>query len=260
MNGDLSALQDLSALRDVLEPPPVSWAPQTVGWLVVAAVAAVAAAVALRRAVRRYRADGYRRAALAELARIEAELPATAAAPAVAALLKRTALAAYPRAEVATLTGADWLAFLDRTYGGDGFRAGPGRALPALTYARPADGGELGELYALGRAWIARHRRDALEAPRGPAENPASRAHPPEHAVSRRRLPRRNCPLRLGRRHPRSDPLGRRSLADRVSGRTSSVPSQKFFDYILGTLRARSARCAALRDLGLIARTSDSGH
>ncbi|HEX4987063.1 MAG TPA: DUF4381 domain-containing protein, partial [Burkholderiales bacterium] len=63
------------------------------------------AAWALWRWHRRREANRYRREALAELARLEdvAGIPP---------LLKRTALAAWPRKEVAALSGAQWVAFL----------------------------------------------------------------------------------------------------------------------------------------------------
>ncbi len=53
---------------------------------------------------------------------------------AVSTLLRRVALMKYPRAQVADLTGRDWLLFLDR-HGGDGrFINGPGSVLEAGPY------------------------------------------------------------------------------------------------------------------------------
>jgi hypothetical protein len=152
---------DLSGLREIALPPPVPYVPQTVGWLIVAALLLVALAWVAWRWRRRWLADRYRRTALGELAVIERGLPAAAAA--IPALVKRTALVFAPRATIARLTDAEWLAYLDRTFPPGGFVAGPGRLLPRLAYA-PAgdlDRGQLRDLVALVRRWIEGHRAGA---------------------------------------------------------------------------------------------------
>ena len=104
-------------------------------------LAGVAAGVAVlvAAAIVRHQRNAYRRAALQELA--------TADAGAISAILKRTALAAFPREQVASLSGAEWLAFLDRT-GGTRFAASD---LEALTYGGAGDGVALA---AEARRWI----------------------------------------------------------------------------------------------------------
>lgn len=135
------------------QPPPVAMTPQTAGWAVLAGLLIGALAWAGWRAWRRWRANAYRRAALAEL-RAAGDDPA-----AIAAILRRAALAAWPRPQVASLTGADWLHFLDATGGGGSFHDGPGRVLARAPYCAgtpPSPG--LAELAAL---WIRRHRVEA---------------------------------------------------------------------------------------------------
>ena len=108
------------------------------------------------RAWLRWRADGYRRAALRELCEApDAELPA---------LLKRTALAAWPRGAVASLSGDEWLRFLDRTGGKPVFEGGLGRSLTDLTWRpdRPVDPSSRDALRDAVRDWIRQHRRDPL--------------------------------------------------------------------------------------------------
>ncbi|MCA0873043.1 DUF4381 domain-containing protein [Seohaeicola saemankumensis] len=135
------------------EPAPVSMMPQTGGWLVLAALALILAGWALWAGIRRYRENAYRRAALAAL-KLADDDPA-----AIAAILRRTALAAYPRQAVASLSGADWLAFLDRTGGSDSFCSGPGQALAEAPYHPVGPVGALTETAAL---WIRRHDRAAV--------------------------------------------------------------------------------------------------
>jgi hypothetical protein len=146
----------LDQLQDVLEPPPVSMVPATWGWAVLALLLLGAAALAAWAWLRHRRATAYRRAALAELHALAPALergdPDTLAA--LERLLRRTALAAFPRAEVATLTGDAWLAFLDRT--GGGF-AGFGPALAAAPYAPAPPAVDGRAVLRAARHWIAHH-------------------------------------------------------------------------------------------------------
>ncbi|MQY46183.1 DUF4381 family protein [Rhizobiales bacterium RZME27] len=108
----------LQSLHDIVLPPPVSWWPQTWGWLLVAALVVGTCLVAALRWARRYRANAYRLEALSMLGPIQHLLsqPATRreGVRQVGELLKRTALAAWPRVEVASLTNDDWVGFLKK--------------------------------------------------------------------------------------------------------------------------------------------------
>ncbi|SEB16648.1 DUF4381 domain-containing protein [Paraburkholderia sartisoli] len=129
----------LQPLKELSLPAPVSWAPQTAGWLIVALALLALAAWAAWIAWRRHQRERYRKIALAELDALAARLndaPHRAAAlAAIAPLIKRTALAAAPRERVAALTGDAWLAFLARTRGQ--FDARSGALLSLLSYAPP---------------------------------------------------------------------------------------------------------------------------
>lgn len=98
----------LDRLQDIVEASPVSWWPPAPGWWVVGAVVLLAGCIAGIRAWQRWQAQAYRRAALQEL-----DTATTVAA--VAGILKRTALAAWPRANVASLSGAAWCDWLRQT-------------------------------------------------------------------------------------------------------------------------------------------------
>lgn len=138
---------DLSNLRDIVVPPEVALWPPAPGWWILMAGGIAAAAILTGMIIARYRRDAYRRAALAALD--------NAGPGDISAILKRTALAAWPRAEVASLTGADWLAFLDRTARTDVFTQGAGRDLEALAFG--GKGNDRAVLVA-ARTWIRRHR------------------------------------------------------------------------------------------------------
>ncbi|MBS0450383.1 MAG: DUF4381 domain-containing protein [Proteobacteria bacterium] len=111
------AIPSLSQLADVVLPPPVSWRPQTVGWEVLGVLLAVLALWLAWRGARRWWRNRYRREALAELRRLESSWQADPATgpqllEALPALVKRCALAAWPRELVASQSGAEWAQFL----------------------------------------------------------------------------------------------------------------------------------------------------
>lgn len=144
---------DLSRLADIAVPPPIPWWPPAPGWWMVLAAVLIGCAILILAAIRRWRRNAYRRAALAELERLGS--PADdGRAVAISAILKRTALVAYPRETVAPLTGAAWLAFLDRT-GGMGAFAKAG-ALASAPSQAPKSGSAA--LLAAARRWVKHHR------------------------------------------------------------------------------------------------------
>ncbi|MGV6848018.1 MAG: DUF4381 domain-containing protein [Marinibacterium sp.] len=152
MNGDfdgLSLVDLIDLLEPAPEPPAISMLPQTAGWIWLALAVLLAGVWLINRWAAARRRQAYRRAALHAL------VAAGDDAAAIAAILRRTALAAYPRSEVAGLTGAAWLDFLDRTYGGTGFSGGPGRILARAPY-QPCPTDPL--LQPLARDWITRYR------------------------------------------------------------------------------------------------------
>ena len=130
-------------LRDLHLPEAVGWWPPAPGWWLLLALLLLAASYGLIRAWQAWRRDAARRAALAELARVQAVWAADRNVVALGArlspLLRRTMLAYCPRQEVAGLTGSEWLAWLDRGLDDRPFSNGPGRFLLDLPYRRPAE-------------------------------------------------------------------------------------------------------------------------
>ncbi|MFK7762495.1 MAG: DUF4381 domain-containing protein [Roseobacter sp.] len=131
------------------EPVPISMMPETVGWVVLG-VCALSGICVMLWVWRKNRArNAYRSEALSALHHAGND-PA-----AVATVLRRCALAAYPRDEVAALSGEDWLSFLDRAVGGTVFSTGPGRALADAPYT---SGGVVDlALIEAARHWIQAH-------------------------------------------------------------------------------------------------------
>jgi len=146
------ALAELTRqLRDIHQPEPHFWWPPAPGWWLLAGLALGLLAFGLWR---RRRRRALRRAALAELRRIQTSgaSPRRQAAE-VEMLLRRVALARRPRAQVAPLQGEEWLRCLDRLGDTQAFSRGPGRALLRAPWdpKAPAD---LEALLALARLWL----------------------------------------------------------------------------------------------------------
>jgi hypothetical protein len=159
----------LENLRDIAVPPPVPWWPPAPGWWMVMAVLVIAIIVVAFRAWRRWRANAYRRAALRELQR------ATTLAG-IAEILKRAALVACRRTDIAALSGSAWCRWLAETAGGPV----PDNVAEALTRGvfGKADDVNVGEVSAFATDWIRGHackRRDGKDT--RAAERPKMRPH-----------------------------------------------------------------------------------
>jgi hypothetical protein len=153
MNADPGSLENL---HDLVMPVPVPWWPPAPGWFIVSAVLVMVLGWWLIRAIQQWQSNSYRREALVLLGKIDgsgAELPI---------LIKRVALSAYPRERVASLTGEQWLAFLDQTGHTNVFTMGAGRWLARLAYEPQLTASlsttELNGLRTAVRDWILRHQ------------------------------------------------------------------------------------------------------
>ena len=160
MNADPT---NIDLLHDVIAPPPVRWWPPALGWYWVLGIMLVVLFVVGLRIFLHWQRKRYIREALAEWKRNEAVLGErrAEALAGFAELLKRTALCAWPREQVASLTGASWLAFLDRTGATDGFSSGLGAIIENAAYdprsAHSLDESRVREAAELVRHWLKNH-------------------------------------------------------------------------------------------------------
>ena len=141
----------LDALNDIVLPPAVPWWPPAPGWYGVIALLILVASWLALRSWKRWNADAYRRAALRELADLRD-------APAIALLLRRTALAVVPRSVVAEKTGIAWADWLAAQCTGS-MPADVRRMLTAGVYGRPDADSDVSALRDYAARWIARHCR-----------------------------------------------------------------------------------------------------
>jgi hypothetical protein len=168
MNDDreMTLSELLARLEGIVEPAPVSWAPQTAGWWALGIVLLGLAFGLTFWVTRRWYSNRYRREALAELTAIEKRLLAGdhGAISTVAVVLRRVALYIAPRERVASLSGEKWLDFLNDHVRHSVFTEGAARLLIDIPYAplaAEAGGGEdvdaWTELVGCARTWVQRH-------------------------------------------------------------------------------------------------------
>ncbi|KQY57982.1 hypothetical protein ASD52_22040 [Ensifer sp. Root142] len=151
----------LRGLADIALPPPVSMLPQTWAWAVLAGLVLLAIAFALRRWYRHRELNRYRREALGELRQIEQRIRAAQtrgdALAALPALIKRTALAVWPRETIANLSGKGWIGFLDAHSGGPVFPTTAAHFFEEAEYRGPAVLASVTEAEAKAHVAAARH-------------------------------------------------------------------------------------------------------
>jgi hypothetical protein len=141
----------LRMLHDYYQPAPPAWTPQTVGWYGLFVTVLLSFLWLGIRSTLSWFKNRYRREAVRGVA---------VAAPAqFSILLKRAALAAWPREEIASLSGEAWLDFLNRTGTSEPFRTSPGNQIEeiALNESPASEEDELA-LRRLAMKWIRRHR------------------------------------------------------------------------------------------------------
>lgn len=149
----------LSQLRDLHLPPPVSWWPMAPGWWCLIALLLGGSAYLAFIITRRYVQGRARRFALQLLTRYEQQARSKQqgfSAAELSALLKRVALAYFPRAQVAPLQGDAWLLFLNQTAKGLDFNTV--RDLLIHAPYQPYTNLDLSPLLVLTRAWITQRR------------------------------------------------------------------------------------------------------
>lgn len=153
----LNLPQLLDLMHELVVPEPVAWLPTTPGWWILAAWLFAVLLLGGWQLVKRRRRNRYRREALAELRTIgnEPGLDPAESAQRIAALLKRTALFAYARRDVAPMYGSDWAQFLAESANGDRQVADAADMLAAAAYRPDADGRALNKP---AQRWIRVHR------------------------------------------------------------------------------------------------------
>jgi hypothetical protein len=108
------------------------------------------------RARRRWRNNAYRREAFAAIEGMRADPAGAAQLPFI---LRRSALVAYERRDVASLRGVEWTVWLNESAGRELFSAEAAATLDQLAYGREAPSpAAIEPLLAASREWVRLHR------------------------------------------------------------------------------------------------------
>ena len=150
------------ALKDFFEvvlPPGISAWPQTAGWLWFGALLLAWLAWRAWQLYRRGHRNRYRRGALSQIEAWTAASDVQGLAAAVNRLMKRAALAARPRAEVAALSGDAWPRWLNAQCERPPFDAARSTTLAQAPYRTSAlDSATAQQLLDACRSWLREHR------------------------------------------------------------------------------------------------------
>jgi hypothetical protein len=161
----------LQNLNDIVLPATVGWWPLATGWYFLFGLLLIAFAWFGYRSLHRWMNNRYRRAALRELQLLADRIHASEERDAekrdarlrqIPILLKRTALSAYPRSQVASLTGKDWFHFLNSTVKNPLFTKSTASTLNEISYScgelNAVDSHATTALLNASRQWLKHHQ------------------------------------------------------------------------------------------------------
>lgn len=145
-------------LKELAPPEPVGLWPLAGGWYVVAAILIVLLGFVFWRRYRAWKRNAYRRRGVALISAMSADPELLRQLP---FLLRRTALLAHPRADVASLRGKEWIAWLNGVADRDVFSVSDASCFDAMVYQASFALPERPERQRLidgARQWMKYHR------------------------------------------------------------------------------------------------------
>jgi hypothetical protein len=159
MNAELAATDpgSLSNLHDLVSLPSIPFWPPAPGWFVLGVLIICGLLWGLWQFIKTWRKNAYRREALSLLKALPAE-PASLLQ--IDELLKRVALSVWPREQVASLSGQDWLQFLNQSAPEVKFLDRGGRILAEASYLPEPPPGDIASLIKLAEQWVCQHSRE----------------------------------------------------------------------------------------------------
>jgi predicted negative regulator of RcsB-dependent stress response len=149
----------LAQLRDIHLPANINVWPPAIGWWIVTLLAIALLGYMTYKIYQHVAHNRYRKQGLVQLIKLDqVNTDASDYLQQLNRLLKQTALSAGFKQDIASLSGDDWLALLDRSAATNDFSQGVGSVLSQGPYAPEADDYDRKQLHSLARAWIKKHR------------------------------------------------------------------------------------------------------
>jgi len=124
-------------LHDIHLPTGADIWPLAFGWWLLLVILLISSALLLRSYLRQRQMRKHKTVILKEFEKLVNTLrnnPSNESLAKVNTLLRQLAITRYPRSEIASLTGGDWLHFLDQSGNTHDFSKGPGRILIEAPY------------------------------------------------------------------------------------------------------------------------------
>ncbi|RLA25374.1 MAG: DUF4381 domain-containing protein [Gammaproteobacteria bacterium] len=142
-------------LRDIHIPEAISWWPPAIGWWVLAVLIPLVLYLSYKLYKHLTRKTALKSAKkYFQILRHDEQMPKREKLVALSSLMRRTAMSLYPRTDVASLTGEDWLNFLDNSIPNRGFNSDTGWLLTDALYSQKADTQYLAPLFNLCETWL----------------------------------------------------------------------------------------------------------
>ena len=152
----------LAALHPLRVPGTIGWWPLAPGWWALIALLLLLLCAIGYVIYRRYRANAYRRQAATQLQALHNKWLASGNSQSflgdMNALLKSVALEVFPRKDVASRSGGDWVAFLNKTSPADEDKPVFGEDFAAAAYSAEPPALDCEALYRQADQWIRHHR------------------------------------------------------------------------------------------------------
>ena len=145
----------LAALRDLHTAAPPEFWPPAPGWWLLALIALILLlflGLKIKRLLR-FRKQRHEVLSLLNQAAANYSDQPIELATNISKVLRRVAIRQFPVKDVASLTGNDWLKFLDQTGGNGQFRSGPGAVIATAPYGQ-VDDYDQQSLLKLARLWV----------------------------------------------------------------------------------------------------------
>ena len=143
---------------DILEPDPLPFTFETIGWKIVGAVLLIGAIVLFYKWLKLYQKNKYRREAIQKIQLIENQNSESQyKVNQLNIILKQVAIITFGREQVAQLYGNDWYAFLDSKNKKSGFAKYSANFSDAIYRDKEVDETILNSIYKLTKTWINEH-------------------------------------------------------------------------------------------------------
>lgn len=145
-------------LGNILEPDPLTFTFETVGWKILAVLLFIGAIVVLYRQLKLYHKNTYRREAIKKMQVIETENASSQSKiNHLNIILKQVAIVAFGREQVAALYGDAWFSFLDSKHKNSDFAKYANTFKNALYSDEEVNKDTLEAISGITKKWINQH-------------------------------------------------------------------------------------------------------